>query len=274
MSSRSWRLCTYDGGRCWRVGTRTMLGQCRLPPGSSCGFFHSKDAFVLVVKALALDLELSLEGGFIGSSGGCLLLDAFQFLVAESSGLLAFLGKFGGLCSKGLTDTLLDGVDGFGQNGGIRLGLGLAVTGSNTGHVEAASVEGGSEVDEGTGGSDLARHKGFHVLVISKKLVGEALAHVVQKLLVRGTDGGVGVLHWRKIVGLGLARAAATGGAGGDEQHGVTNEGTKLLLPEPGEGGEAHGLGDGHQPLHRAVLEEGVLGVRHGHGGRAKVVNL
>ena len=60
----------------------------------------------------------------------------------------------------------------------------------------------------------------------------------------------------------GLALAPATGGAASDEQHGVSNEGAELLLPEPAEGLE---------PLHGAVREEGVLGVRHGHGGRAKV---
>ena len=75
------------------------------------------------------------------------------------------------------------------------------------------------------------------------------------------------LLHWREVVGGGLALGSTTGWTLGDKQHAVSDEGLELLLPEPGVGSEPHGLGDGLEPLHGAISEEGILGVRGRHAG-------
>ena len=164
--------------------------------------------------------------------------------------LLTFLCEGGGFCSKGVVDALLHGANRVGLNWGGRLGLGLEVSGGGSCTVEATGVESGSEVDGATGAGDLTGHKGFSMLVVVEELVHKAVTNIVQELLVRRAYGGVGGrLDQGEVVGLGLARAAATGGSAGDERHGITDEAAELLLPEPGEGVEEHGLGDGLQPL-------------------------
>ena len=222
---------------------------------------------MFVKKILALDLELGLEGSFLGGSGGFLLV---QFLLVEISDPAAFLGQLSGFCGESFLDTFLDGVNGLGGSGVVRLGLGLAVTGSGTSHVEASSVDGGGEVDGSAGDGGLTGDEGGRELFVVEELVCEAFTGVVQDVPVRGADGRAGALGRWKGVGVWLAGAAATGGAVCDQQHGVADLDPELLLPELGEGGELHGLGNGLHPLHGAVHEESVLGVRRRHGGRVK----
>ena len=143
-----------DGGRGWRTCAGAGLRHSGLSPCCGRGLLEGEDALVLVKEVLALDLELGLEGGFLGSPGCFLLLDPLQFLVMESGGPQMFLSKCGGLRSKCFADTLLESVDGFGG----RLELRLAVTGSNASHVEATGLDGGCEVDGGAGVGDLAGH--------------------------------------------------------------------------------------------------------------------
>ena len=80
-----------DGGWGWRMGARARLCEDGLHPSSGRGLLVDDNPLVLVVKVLALDLELGLEGSLSGSFCSLLLLKAFQLLLTTTISVVAEL---------------------------------------------------------------------------------------------------------------------------------------------------------------------------------------
>ena len=153
--------------------------------------------------------------------------------------------------------------------------LGLGVPSMNSGSVKPTLTDNSSQIGRRIGLGGLTGDEGLGGTV--KELVRDdgAVSNVLHELLVRGAEVGGGVgLHRSEVVSLGLELSPAAGGAGGDPEHGFVDEVGEGLLPEPGEGGQLHVLGDDLQPLHGTVGEEGVLGVRGRHVDRKAVTIL
>ena len=219
------------------------------------------------MKKLTPLFETRLELSFFSGPGVTVLLGLESLLLASDGSLLPFFGEGGGFGGQGFLDALLNGVDG--GSGEILAILGLDVTSVDRGSVETTLADGISQIWRRFWVGDLAGDEGVDGVL--EELVGEiaATTDVVHELLVGGAEvGGEAGLHRSEVMSLGLALSPAAGGAGGDPEHSFVDEIDQGFLPQSGEGGELHGLGNALEPLHGTVGEESILGVRGRHGER------